>query len=157
HGERIHRSGLVGVRFGTGVRIDTLVAQGCRPIGQAMFVTRARGNVILGLDGRSPIETLQEVYETLEQRDRELFRHSLFVGLVMREGREAYRQGDFLIRNLVGLDQERDALSVGALVDDGAIVQFHLRDAETSARDLREAFAGLATESRSGARGSLLF
>jgi small ligand-binding sensory domain FIST len=156
-GEHTRRSGLVGIRLGGDVRIDTLVAQGCRPIGEAMFVTRARGNVILGLDGRSPIETLQELYESLEPSDRQLFRHSLFIGLVMRESREAYRQGDFLVRNLIGIDQEQGALRIGALVQEGAIVQIHLRDAETSARDLREAFAGLGAGTRDGVRGSVLF
>jgi small ligand-binding sensory domain FIST len=156
-GERIHRSGLVGVRFGGSVEIDTLVAQGCRPVGDPMFVTRARGNAILALDGRSPIESLQDLYESLEPPDRQLLRHSLFIGFVMREQRDAYRQGDFLIRNLIGLDQEQEALLVGTLVRDGTIVQFHLRDAETSARDLREALTALPAEARSDVRGSLLF
>jgi small ligand-binding sensory domain FIST len=151
------RSGLVGIRCGGAVRIDTLVAQGCRPVGEAMFVTRAHGNVVLGLDGRSPIETLQDLYESLEPSDRQLFRHSLFIGLVMRESREAYRHGDFLVRNLIGIDQEREALMIGALVHEGTVVQFHLRDAETSAQDLREALAGLGVETRDGVRGSVLF
>jgi small ligand-binding sensory domain FIST len=157
HGKHTRRSGLVGVRCGRGLRIDTLVAQGCRPIGEVMFVTRARGNVILGLDGRWPIDTLRDLYESLDPSDRELFRHSLFIGLVMRESREAYRQGDFLVRNLIGMDPEQGALFIGALVREGAVVQFHLRDAQTSAHDLREALEGLDGETRGGVRGSVLF
>jgi len=156
-GDGVHRSGLVGVRFGGNVRIDTLVAQGCRPIGEPMFVTRSQANAILALDGRSPIEVLQQLYEALEPADRDLFRHSLFLGLVMRDKGDAYRRGDFLVRNLVGLDGERGMLLVGALVREGSIVQFHLRDAATSAEDLSTMLAELPAEVRGDVRGSLLF
>jgi small ligand-binding sensory domain FIST len=152
-----HRAGLVGVALGGDVCVDTLVAQGCRPIGQPMFVTRCQGNAIFALDDRPPLDVLQELFASLEARDRELFRHSLFLGLVMREKSDVYRQGDFLVRNLLGLDAERGALAVGAVVTEGAIVQFHLRDAKTSADDLEEILSQLPRETRSAARGSLLF
>ena len=100
---------------------------------------------------------LQELHGGLPRRDQELFRHSLFVGVVMREKSDVYRQGDFLIRNIVGLDAERGALAVGALLGEGTIVQFHLRDAKTSAEDLEEILAHLAPDKRAEARGSLLF
>ena len=45
-----------------------------------------------------------------------LFRHSLFLGVVMREDRQEYGQGDFLIRNVLGIDGKTGALVVGALV-----------------------------------------
>jgi small ligand-binding sensory domain FIST len=153
----VHRSGLVGVALSGDVRVDTLVAQGCRPIGEPMFVTRSVENQIYALDGRAPLEVLQQLFERLDRRDRELFRHSLFVGLVMREKSEVYRRGDFLVRNVTGLDAERGALMVGARVAQGTIVQFHLRDADTSAEDLEQMLASLAPEQRREARGALLF
>ncbi|HSD10795.1 MAG TPA: FIST N-terminal domain-containing protein [Candidatus Binatia bacterium] len=152
-----YRAGCVGVALAGDVRVDTLVAQGCRPIGEPMFVTRSQGNVIHGLDGRTPLEVLQQLYVGLDRRDQELFRHSLFVGLVMREKSDIYRQGDFLIRNIIGLDAERGALAVGAAMSEGAIVQFHLRDAATSAADIEEILTRLDPEQRSATRGSLLF
>ncbi len=154
---KAHRAGCVGVALAGDVRVDTLVAQGCRPIGEPMFVTRRQGNVIFGLDGRTPLEVLQGIYAGLDRRDQERFRHSLFVGLVMREKSEVYRQGDFLIRNIVGLDAERGTLAVGAVVSESTIVQFHLRDAATSAADLEDILSQLAPEQRSATRGSLLF
>jgi small ligand-binding sensory domain FIST len=155
--EKVHRGGLVGVALSGNVHVDTLVAQGCRPIGEPMFVTRSSQNQIYALDGRAPLEVLQQLYERLEPRDRELFRHSLFVGLVMREKSDVYRRGDFLIRNLAGLDANRGALVVAARVPEGTIIQFHLRDAATSAQDLEQMLTSLAPESRAETRGSLLF
>jgi small ligand-binding sensory domain FIST len=153
----VHRGGLVGVALSGDVRVDTIVAQGCRPIGEPMFVTRSFENLVYALDGRTPLEVLQELHERVDRRDRELFRHSLFVGLVMREKSEVYRRGDFLIRNIVGLDAEKEALVVGALVSEGTILQFHLRDADTSAEDLEQMLSAVAAESRAEVQGSLLF
>src|SRR5262249_24053483 len=133
------------------------VAQGCRPIGEPMFVTRSAANVIYGLDGRAPIEVLQDLYVRIDRRDQELFRHSLFVGLVMREKSDVYRQGGFLIRTTTGLDAERETLAVGATLTDGTILQFHLRDAAPSAADLDEILSQLAPEQRAATRGSLIF
>jgi small ligand-binding sensory domain FIST len=155
--EKVHRGGLVGVALSGNVHVDTLVAQGCRPIGEPMFVTRSSENEIYALDGRAPLEVLQQLHEELEPRDRELFRHSLFVGLVMREKSDVYRRGDFLIRNLAGLDANRGSLVVAARIAEGTIVQFHLRDAATSAEDLEQMLSSLAPESRAATRGSLLF
>ncbi len=156
-GDGIRRAGLVGVGFSGAIDIDTVVAQGCRPIGEPMFVTGANRNVITGLDGRTPIEVLRDLFEHLDARDRELFRHSLFLGVVMRAKTQAYRQGDFLIRNVIGIAEERQALGVGAVVPEGAIVQFHLRDAETSARDLDAMLGQVPGETREKSAGALLF
>lgn len=155
--EKVHRDGLVGVALSGEVHVDTLVAQGCRPIGEPMFVTRSIENQIFALDGQGPLDVLQHLHEGLEPRDRELFRHSLFIGLVMREQSEVYRRGDFLIRNLAGLDANRGALIVAARVPEGTIVQFHLRDASTSAEDLEQMLSSLPPEPRAETRGSLLF
>jgi len=136
----MRRAGLVGVALAGDVAVDTIVAQGCRPIGEPMFVTGVDGRVIHALDGRRPLDVLQGLVERADARDRRLFGHSLFLGVVMRAQVE-YAQGDFLIRNIVGLDGERGALAVAALVEPGAVVQFHLRDAETSADDLEALLA----------------
>ena len=131
----VHRDGLVGVALSGNVIVDTVVAQGCRPIGEPMFVTRCERNMLFEVDGRSPAALLSDLHRRASPRDKELFRSSLFLGIVMREQQE-YRQGDFLIRNVLGLDGKTGAVAVGALLRPGMVVQFHLRDARTSADDL---------------------
>jgi small ligand-binding sensory domain FIST len=70
-----------------------------------------------------------------------------------------YKQGDFLIRNLIGADQERGALAVAARVEPGQVFQFHLRDAEASAADLERCLARHRTQPgpSAGCAGALLF
>jgi len=155
---QVHRSGMVGVALTGDLVVDTVVAQGCRPIGQPMFVTRSDENLVLELDGRSAIDVLRDVYEQLSAADQQLARHSLFLGIVMTENRQEYRQGDFLIRNLMGADASRGAVAVGAVLRDNAVVQFHLRDAATSAADLEALLARYrASERSTRPAGALLF
>ncbi len=154
-GDEVTTEGAVGVALRGALRLETLVAQGCRPIGQPVFVTSCRDNLIFELDGKRPLEVLQELYETAEARDRELFRHSLFLGVGMREGETEYQVGDFLVRNLLKIDQTSGAIAVAAQVEQGTVVQFHLRDAATSAEDLEAHLADLSRES--APEGALLF
>jgi small ligand-binding sensory domain FIST len=157
-GGAIHRSGAVGVALSGDLSVDTIVAQGCRPIGDPMFVTRARENLLLDLDGQPARQVVQALYATLPAADQSLFRQSLLLGVVMRERQSEYRAGDFLIRNLLGVEQQTGALVTGALLTTNQVVQFHLRDAQTSADDLE----GLLARYRGGKddphpSGSLLF
>ena len=154
----LRRFGLVGVGLSGELEVDAIVAQGCRPIGHPMFVTRCRDGLLLELDGRPPVGLLQELYDGLAARDQELFQESLFVGLVMRRDQVEYGQGDFLIRNLIGMDEESGALAIGAELREAQVVQFHLRDARTSSDDLEAClrrYQANAHEPR--AAGALLF
>jgi small ligand-binding sensory domain FIST len=158
-GDGLHFAGLAGAVLVGNVSVDAIVAQGCRPVGQPMFVTRAQQNLMVELDGRPPLAVLQELFEQADEADRQLFRSSLFLGIEMRAAEDGeYRQGDFLIRNLIGSDAESGALAVAALLRDGLVVQFHLRDARTSAADLEERLERWRKESDpEAARGALLF
>jgi len=147
-GDATHASGAVGVAL-RGLTIETIVAQGCRPIGDAMFITRHRGQTIHELNGKPAARVLRELYETLTDADRELFHHSLFLGVGMDDKKE-YRHGDFLIRNIGGIQRESGALIAGATFEDYQVVQFHLRDAQTSSEDLDTMLAS-ATGTPAGA------
>jgi small ligand-binding sensory domain FIST len=137
-GDRLLRTGAVGVAMHGNIEVDTIVAQGCRPIGAPMFVTRAEDDVILELDGKPALQAVETTYVQLGSADQQLFRDSLFLGLVADRTRQSYGRGDFLVRNILGIDPELGALAVSAEVEENQVVQLHLRDAETSAADLAE-------------------
>ncbi|MFO1462958.1 MAG: FIST C-terminal domain-containing protein [bacterium] len=157
--QETYDTGIVGLALAGNLELDTLVAQGCRPIGHPMFVTRCQQNLLRELDGKPPSAVLQTLYHGLAPRDQELFRQSLFLGLVMREAQREYRHGDFLIRNILGLDESREALVVGAALREGQVVQFHLRDAQTSSEDLNAMLIRYKTEQlgHQPPAGALLF
>ena len=157
-GDEVHHAGMVGLAFSGDVMIDTVVAQGCRPIGVPMQITECQQNVLIGVDGRTPFEALKEVFVGLSDRDRDLAQTSLFLGIVMDGMNESPQQGDFLIRNIVGVDGKRGVLAIGEMLKEGQIVQFHLRDADTSAQDLDAVLERyLDTHATHGEAGALLF
>ena len=73
---------------------------------------------------------------TLSPEDQELLRHALHLGIASTEFKVKFEQGDFLIRNVLNLDQEKGFIAVGDIPRNGQTVQFHLRDARTAAEDL---------------------
>ena len=137
-GREVHRSGAVGVAFSGDLEVDTVIAQGCRPVGTPMLVTRARDGVLLELDRGAPLKVLGELYESLDARDRELMTSSLFLGIDMHGERVQYDPGELLVRNIVGIDRESGALAVGTALEPMQAVQFVLRDAHTAEEDLRQ-------------------
>jgi small ligand-binding sensory domain FIST len=136
-GTEVHRSGAVGIAFTGDVAVDTVIAQGCRPIGKPMLVTRCRGSVLHELDQRPPLAVLAELYGSSSEPDRELMQHSLFLGLEMREDEIEYEPGELLVRNLLGAEEENGALIVGAELRPMTVAQFVLRDARTAEEDLQ--------------------
>lgn len=156
----VHLRGLVGLALRGNLELDAVVAQGCRPVGQPMFVTRHHRNVIAELDGRSALEALQELFESLDPEDRVLARHSLFLGMIVGRGGapvELHGRGDFLIRNLIGVDPQTGSLAVAAPIVPNAVVQFHLRDAQTAAAELDDLLDDHARAQAEPPSAALLF
>ena len=150
--------GLVGLALVGDVALDTIVAQGCRPIGPALEVTRCDRNLLFELDGHPAIAVLETIFEALDESDQGLFRRSPMLGVAMEPGRGTPRRGDFLVRGLLGIDRVRRLIGVGFPLDVGQSVQFHVRDATTSAEDLTELLARYAgTDRGSAPAGALLF
>jgi small ligand-binding sensory domain FIST len=148
-------NGVAGMALTGDVTFDIVVAQGCRPIGEPLIVTKAEGNVLQELGGRPPLEVLRETLARCTADDQRLARHSLFAGLVMKEGHSGYKRGDFVIRNLMGFDQDTGALVLGANLRRGQTLQFQLRDAQTSDTDFQH-LLGVMPEGGAAPRGALL-
>ncbi len=137
HNGTPQNEGVVGVGLRGDISVDVIVSQGCRPVGRPYVVTAANGNVIYGLEGRSPLEVIEEVIAGLSETDQDLLqRNGLFVGRAIDPDREDLGRGDFLIRAVVGVDQRSGAIAIGDYIHNGEVVQFHLRDAATAEEDL---------------------
>ncbi len=134
--QRLYREGTVGIALSGNVVLETIVAQGCKPIGQPLQVTKADRNIVLELDEQVPLVVLRDLISGLTEQERMLAQHSLFVGVAMDEFKSSLQQGDFLIRNILGVDPSAGAIAIGDRIRSGQRLQFHLRDARASAEDL---------------------
>jgi small ligand-binding sensory domain FIST len=134
--------GAVGFVVGDAGEPETLVSQGCRPIGQPYTVTKAERNMIYELGGQPALERLMTMLDALSPDERALAAHGLHCGVVIDEHRVDFGAGDFLVRNVLGADRESGAVAVGAVVPVGATVQFQVRDADTAHRELVDLLTG---------------
>ena len=140
-------TGAIGLAIGGDWTVEAVVAQGCRPIGPVFEVQEAKRNVVLRLQsngleatggGQPPVGCLQEVIARLNAEDRELVRHSLFIGLASNSFSLApASEDDFLIRTIVGVDPRNGAIAIADSVRVGQRLQFHLRDGRTSRAELQ--------------------
>ena len=128
--------GAVGVLLQGPIGLRSIVSQGCRPIGRHMVVTKAEDNIILELGGKPPFQQLQQLWQGLNPQDQQLFQQGLHIGRVINEYRGDFQRGDFLVRNVLGLDRSSGALAINERVRVGQTVQFHVRDAATADEDL---------------------
>ena len=148
--------GLVGVQLTGPVSVRTVTSQGCRPIGERFVVTRAEQNLIYELAGASALKRLQDVFESMGSTQRDAHR-ALHLGIVVDEHKSHFERGDFLVRNLIGADQQAGAVAIGDVVQEGQTVQFHLRDAKSASDDLHVLLAADRTRHKSPPLGALLF
>lgn len=149
--DQVHRDGAVGLLLSGSVRVDTVVSQGCRPIGSPMVVTRAEGNLIHELAGKAATERLRALLAGLTDEEKSLAQQGLHLGRVVDEHRVEFERGDFLIRGVLGIDRATGALAVGDRVPVGSTVQFQVRDAESAHDDLTDLLAGVDAD------GALVF
>ena len=150
----LHREGIAGVALTGAVAVDTVVSQGCRPIGKPFVITKGDRNVIRDLGGKAPLEQLRSVLADLRGTDEHLARESLFLGRVIDEYQDRFGHGDFLIHNIIGVDRDSGAVAIAGHARGGATVQFHVRDAASADQDLR---AMLERYADADIQGALLF
>jgi small ligand-binding sensory domain FIST len=145
----VHDEGAVAVALGGAYTIQTVVSQGCDPIGEAWIITDAEGSVVRTISQRPAYEVLIETIKNLPPDKQQRASNNLLVGLAMDEYKDTFGRGDFLIRGLMGADPESGALAIGAHPRVGQTIQFQIRDAAAADEDLRQ----LLTEAREALGG----
>jgi small ligand-binding sensory domain FIST len=170
-GSKLHPEGLVGIAMCGPLVIDTIVAQGCRPIGETYRVIEGDRNVITKVELQSldplasgkvetPLEALQLVFADMNEEERELAQRALFIGVAQSGFKETLERGDFLIRNLVGVDPRIGAIAIADKVRIGQRIQFHLRDQQAAIDDLElvlRRYSHHSSERSSSPMGALMF
>jgi small ligand-binding sensory domain FIST len=103
-----------------------------------MIVTRAERNVIFELGGRPALERLQETFVQLPTREQRLVQQALHLGVAVDEYSESFRYGDYLIRNVLQVNEEEKSIQASDFLQVGQTIQFHIRDHESASCDLKQ-------------------
>jgi small ligand-binding sensory domain FIST len=153
----VHAEGAVACTL-SGISLLPCVSQGAAPLGPEMRITACEGNLIAELAGKPAVRRLTEVIDTLGEREQELARAGVLLGLVIDENRPEFERGDFLVRPIIGADQASGTIAVGERVRAGQTVRLHVRDASSAEEDLRDALNSQAEAlGAAPAAGALLF
>ncbi len=134
----VHSEGAAGLLIDGGVKVHSVVSQGCRPIGDRLVVTKVERNLVLELGGKPAMKVLEEMFIRLPTSDHDLMSKGFFLGRVISEYQDDYEMGDFLIRNVMGMDDERGAVVVNDYFKVGQTVQFQVRDEASASNELRQ-------------------
>ena len=139
--------GLSGVALAPQVAVATRLTQGCSPFGPRYRVTAGEENIIAELDGRPALEVL------LGAADEKLIRTGrILVGLPVA-GSDT---GDYVVRNLAGIDPRGKLFAIGDTIEPGAQIVFCRRDGEAARQDLSR-MLGALKEAAPRPRGALYF
>ena len=146
--------GLSGVIFSEEVVIATRLTQGCSPIGPRHRVSAVRHNVLIELDGRPALEVLREdIGPDLAGSSLPAVGGTIFAGLPV-DGSDT---GDYVVRNLVGIDPLHKLVAIGEPVKPGGQVLFCKRDRGTASDDLERMLSSIKTGLYRPPRGALYF
>lgn len=135
--------GVSGVLFAGDVPVSTALSQSCMPIAERHQITECEDNVLIQLDGRPALEVFKEDIGELLARDMQRVAGYIFAALPIANS----DTGDYLVRNLAGIDVERQLLAIGELVEPGQTVQFCRRDAQAAEADLERMLGDLRKRS----------
>jgi small ligand-binding sensory domain FIST len=138
HGAAVHEEGAVVIGLGGTLRLRPLVSQGCEPIGEPWTVTEVDQHIVRSIGGRPAYQVLLETVNRLDPETRDRLNSNLRVGLAMNEYRDEFKRGDFLIRNLMGVDPQSGAIAVAGTPRIGQTLQFQILDSRAADQELRD-------------------
>ena len=141
--------GLSGALIDDQVRLLSRVTQGCAPLVGEHVISDCSSHYIKSLDGMPALDVMLEdlgVAQTVRQsRDgneilralpMERLRRGLLVGLAPTRSDRQVGFGDYLVRNLIGIDPQNRLIAVAARPERGARAVFCTRDQRAARGDL---------------------
>ncbi|MBI5462781.1 MAG: FIST C-terminal domain-containing protein, partial [Gammaproteobacteria bacterium] len=120
----IIHGGLSGVIFSDAVDVVTGLTQGCSPIAGKHVITACERNIIARIDDRPALDVFYEDIGEILARDLNRVAGYIFAGLPIADS----DRGDYLVRNLIGVDTKNKLLAIGDLIEPGQPLQFCRRD-----------------------------
>jgi len=149
----IVEGGLSGVVFTDQIVVSTRHTQGCSPLGDAHTVTDAQRNVVIELDGRPALDVLREDAGLPAVTDLDRIGGTVFAALPVSES----DTDDYVVRNVVGLDERRGLVAVGENVRKGGRLMFCRRDRRSAVEDMARMLDSMKSGLFTRPRGALYF
>lgn len=143
--------GMSGVLMAGDIAVATGLSQGCSPIGTPHEVTAAEDNIVIELDGRPALEVFKQDIGELLARDLRKVAGYIFAAVPVA----GTDWGDYLVRNLTGIDEQQGLIAIADRVESGQSLMFCRRDREAAEKDLRRMLTNLKGRIDGRPRGAL--
>lgn len=133
------KDSVSGVIFSEQVAVATALTQGCSPVAGRRQITECKRNIIISIDEQPALEVMKaDIGEQLSQ-DMTTIGERIFVGFPVK-GSDT---GDYLVRNLMGVDENNKLIAVGEMLTDGQEIMFCRRDSESAREDMQRMLQNL--------------
>lgn len=152
--DAVSAGGLSGLITGPGVMVARALTQGVSPIGPVHVVTASNGPVISEIDERPALDVLLEDIGEILARDLQRAAGYIFAGFPVNG---ADTKGDYLVRNLVGVDMQRRLIAVGEQASEGRQIMFCRRDGMSARQDMERMLEELAEDCPEPPRGGIYY
>ena len=145
--------GISGVLFSSDLPVVTGHTQGCTPIADKHRVTACERNILIELDGRPALEVLREDIGEVMARELQRIAGYIFAAIPIA-GSDT---GDYMVRNLLGIDVEQGLVAIGELVEPGQEVMFCRRDGNSAREDMQRMLTDIRGRLDGDARGAVYY
>jgi small ligand-binding sensory domain FIST len=135
-GDKLVSNAIAGVYLSGDFDLRVDITQGCQPISAPMMITKAEGNLIYEIDHRPALEVFGGLLKGPLAEDLRRALMVLFVGLPASREHNSVAGGEYLVRNIVGLDGNKGVLGVADQVSEGQAMIFAMRDGQRARADL---------------------
>ena len=144
---------LSGVLFGSHQSISVAHSQGCLPLSAKHVVTACEDNRIDELDGRPALEVFKEDIGEVLAKDLKKIGGYIFAGFPLDQS----DINDYIVRNIIALDIERDSILVGDQVHEQQAVMFCRRDGNSAQQDMQRMLDDIKKRLSGPPRGALYY
>jgi small ligand-binding sensory domain FIST len=151
--DSVTSGGVSGALFSSRVPLVTGHTQGCSPIADSHEVTRCERNIAIELDGRPALDVLREDVGEIIAKDLQRMAGYIFAALPI----SASDTGDYLVRNIVGVDEEQKLVGIGDVLTEGMELMICRRDGSSARQDMQRMLDDISQRATGNARGALYY
>ena len=148
---RVQRGGLSGLAMRAEVPVAVRHTQGCSPLPGQHRLTETWRNIIVKLDDQPALPVFKAAIGEVLARDLRRALGYIHIGLPI-SGSDT---GDYRVRNIIGIDLDRELLAVGEMLQQGEPILFVRRDGQAAREDLERMLTEIHRQAPEGIRGAL--
>ena len=113
------------------------VTQSCATLGEPMFVTETKDDLILSLDGKPALEVFTEVAKEFQFKNMEEAAQQLLLSFPLDPEKPVFTGEGAMARHVTGVDVTSQGITTSQIVHQGGVVSFAYRNHKSAEIDIR--------------------